>query len=134
MLRQKAIICDPKVPHNRPISLLPVLSKEVEKIVPTLQVQSGNSKYHSTETLSLIVTNHILTAMDEKKLTAMVLINLSKAFDSISHETLLFKLCNLGASVPEMVQKLHYQSLAVLLTWHLTKNLQLHIGHLRDPS
>jgi hypothetical protein len=36
--------------------------------------------------------------MDEKKITAMVLIDLSKAFDSISHDTLLYKLKCLGTS------------------------------------
>ena len=102
---------DHDVPNNnRPISLLPVLSKVTEKIALSqfdsyltqqgklTDHQSGNRKYHSTETLSLAVTDHIFKAMDERKLTAMVLIDLSKAFDSICHETLLLKLRGLGAS------------------------------------
>jgi hypothetical protein len=36
--------------------------------------------------------------MDEKKVTAMVLIDLNKAFDSICHEKLLQKLQSVGAS------------------------------------
>ena len=55
-----------------------------------------NRKYHSTETLSLLVTGHIFKAMDKKEITAMVLIDLSKAFNSICHRTLLLKLQGLG--------------------------------------
>ena len=36
--------------------------------------------------------------MDKKKLTALVLLDLSKAFDSINHHRLLQKLANIGAS------------------------------------
>ena len=92
---------DTEVPgYNRPISLLPVLSKVIEKIASNqynsyltqmnrlTQHQSGNRKNHSTE----LVAGDIFQAMDEKNLTAMVLIDLSKAFDSICHNTLLLKL------------------------------------------
>ena len=95
---------------HHPISLLPVLSKVTDKIGLnkfndfliqqgnlTCQ-QSGNGKYHSTETLSLLVTGHIFKAMDNKEITAVVLIDLSKAFDSICHWTLLLKLQRLGVS------------------------------------
>ena len=58
-----------------------------------------NFKYHSTETLSLLVTGHIFKAMDNKEITAMVLIDLSKAFDSICHRTLLLTFQGLGASI-----------------------------------
>jgi hypothetical protein len=43
--------------------------------------QSGNKKYHSTETLSILVNDFFLKAMDNKKITALVLLDLSKAFD-----------------------------------------------------
>lgn len=36
--------------------------------------------------------------MDKKKISALVLLDLSKAFDSISHQRLLQKLCAVGAS------------------------------------
>ena len=45
---------------------------------------------------SLLVTGHIFKAMDKKEITATVLIDLSKAFDSICHRTLLLKLQGLG--------------------------------------
>ena len=102
---------DHEIPsNNRPISLLPVLSKVTEKIALNQFTdyltqqgnltchQSGNRKHHSTETLSLLVTGHIYKAMDKKEITAMVLIDLSKAFDSICHRTLLTKLKGLSAS------------------------------------
>ena len=59
--------------------------------------QSGNRKCHSTETLSLLVTGHIFKATDKKEITAMVLIDRSKAFDSICHRTLLLELQGMGA-------------------------------------
>ena len=52
----------------------------------------------SKSTLSLLIPDHIFRAIDQKQLTAMVLIDLSKAFDSICHSTLLLKLHSLGTS------------------------------------
>ena len=103
---------DHEIPSNNcPSSLLSVLSKVIEKIALNQFTeyltqqgtchqshQSGNRKFHSTQTLSLLVTGHIYKAMDKKKITAMVLIDLSKAFYSICHKTLLTKLKGLGAS------------------------------------
>ena len=99
-----------EVENNRPISLLPVLSKVCERsalnqLMPYLVLngrlstkQSGNKKDHSTETSLIKVTDEILTAIDSKKLTAVVLLDFSKAFDSINHQTLLNKLRNIGIS------------------------------------
>ena len=94
-----------------PISLLPILSKVAEKLALEqfnlfLQKnmfvsnrQSGSKKSHSTETLSLLVTNHLFNAIDEgKAVTAVVFNNVSEAFDSICHETLLSKLKSLAYS------------------------------------
>ena len=83
--------------NNRPISLLPVLSKVNERLAhrqfvtfldnnnKLSQFQSGNRKYHSTETALLSVTDDLLKAMDEKKISILVLMDMSKAFDSINH-------------------------------------------------
>ena len=60
--------------------------------------QSGNKKLHSCETLSVMITDKALEAMDAKKVTLVVLLDLSKAFDSIDRVTLLAKLQALGAS------------------------------------
>ena len=101
--------------NNRPISLLAIASKVCEKIVLEQfssylisknllsPHQSGNKKLHSTETLNIFSTDTMLEAMDKKELTALVLLDLSKAFDSINHHRLLHKLANVGAS-PATVQ------------------------------
>ena len=102
---------NPYVPNNyRPISLLPIVSKITERLVHgqlmeylirtnKLAVhQSGNRKLHSTETALLYVTDQLLQAMDRKKVSIMVLLDMSKAFDSIQHDILLSKLQNLDFS------------------------------------
>ena len=60
--------------------------------------QSGKKKHHSTETLNILVTDALLDAMDNKMVSALLLLDLSKAFDSISHPILLQKLDRIGAS------------------------------------
>ena len=65
--------------------------------------QSGNKRYHSSETLNVLVDDIILEAMDKKSVTALILLDLSKAFDSVHHPTLLNKLRHIGAS-PEVVK------------------------------
>ena len=96
--------------NNRPLSLLAVASKICDKVVfnqfsaylfsngRLSSHQSGNKKLHSTETLSLFMADHLLEAMDKKNLTALTLLDLSKAFDSLNHNKLLAKLSSVGAS------------------------------------
>lgn len=47
--------------------------------------QSENKKQHSTETLNIFKTDLTYKAMDRKQVTALVLLDLSKAFDNIQH-------------------------------------------------
>ena len=98
--------------NNRPISLLPVLSKVCEKVVHNqftsylqsndrlTKTQSGNKKWHSAETSVIETTDTILKAIDQKMLTSAVFLDMSKAFDSVNHETLILKLQDVGASDP----------------------------------
>ena len=53
---------------------------------------------HSTETMNVMMTDQMLQAMDDKKLTIVVLLDFSKAFDSIDHNKLLSKPKSLGTS------------------------------------
>ena len=102
---------NPETPNcNRPISLLPAASKVCERIALNQLIsylesrnkltshQSGNKKLHSTETLNILMSDTILESMDQRKITALVLLDLSKAFDSIDHHLLLAKLRALGIS------------------------------------
>ena len=85
----------------RPISNLKFLSKIIEKAVATQlmghlinnnleePLQSAYKRYHSTETALLKVQNDILMAIDNKKCVALLLLDMSAAFDTVDHEILL---------------------------------------------
>ena len=60
-----------------------------ERLTPK---QSGNKQYHTNETTLIQTTDQILRAMGDKHLTEIVLVDMSKAFDSLQHGTLLAKL------------------------------------------
>ena len=90
--------------NSRPISLLPITSKVCERaahsqLVRFLQdhsiihpFQSGNRKSHSTESALIYFTDEILKNMDGKHISVVVLLDMTKAFDSIRHDILLAKL------------------------------------------
>ena len=62
------------------------------------QFQSGDRKHHSTETALLSTTDDLLKAMDEKKISRLVLMDMSKAFDRVNQDMLLSKCRSLGVS------------------------------------
>lgn len=94
----------------RPVSILPFLSKVLEKVVHNqmrnyLQIhdildpyQSGFRNNHSTTTALIKITDDIRFAMDRRELTSLVLFDYSKAFDCVHHELLLTKLRYIGFS------------------------------------
>lgn len=99
-----------KICEFRPISLLPILSKVLEKVMQeqltnyfnTHDVfslcQSGFRSFHSTTTALLKVSDDILTAEDKGENTVLILLDYSKAFDTLDHNILLLKLRYFGLS------------------------------------
>ncbi|PFX15037.1 RNA-directed DNA polymerase from mobile element jockey [Stylophora pistillata] len=92
------------VNHYRPIAVLPVLSKILERHVSKsltnylnennliFKYQSALGENHSTETALIKLTDKLLFNMDNDKVTGMISIDFKKAFDLVNHETLLQKL------------------------------------------
>lgn len=99
-----------KITNYRPISILPTLSKVYERaatdqLVEHLEKNNLLSKHqhayrkgHSTNTCLVEVTNYMYKLIDQKKHAAIISLDLSKAFDSISHQLLLNKLAKLNIS------------------------------------
>jgi hypothetical protein len=97
-----------KMNNYRPISLLPSLSKVLEKIVhhrlyQFLNMQDilysrqfGFRPKHSTIHAVTNFIAHVQNAIEQNNLTVSVLLDLSKAFDTIDHKILLAKLDNYG--------------------------------------
>ncbi|KAJ1217491.1 hypothetical protein NDU88_005085 [Pleurodeles waltl] len=100
---------DPKDLKNfRPISLLPFPAKVIEKIINTQLIrhlednnildpsQSGFRWNHSTETALLAATDDIRSQLDNGKTSALILLDLSAAFDTVHHYTLKIHLHEAG--------------------------------------
>ena len=91
-------------PNSRPISILPLLSKIMEKIVfkQVMDYFSNNNllssfqhayrEGHSTSTALLQMSDDWLACLDNKKLVGAVMLDFSAAFDVIDHTLLVNKL------------------------------------------
>ncbi len=87
--------------NYRPVSNLPFISKLIERaaaeqLIEHLKLndlydklQSAYRKYHSTETALLKAKDDIMMIMDNQKVAILLLLDLSAAFDTIDHDTLL---------------------------------------------
>ncbi|KAF2360900.1 Reverse transcriptase domain [Trinorchestia longiramus] len=94
--------------NYRPISLLLVLSKILEKVISnqlSTHLDKSNllhpnqyayRKQTSTQDALLNITEKIYSDIDTKNVTPLLLLDLSKAFDSVEHKRLLQKISNLG--------------------------------------
>ena len=94
--------------NYRPISVLPVLSKIMERAVQIQlvdflnensvlsQFQSGFRKKHSMETAIVYLSDRIIEHMDRQFLCGAAFIDLKKVFDLVDHKCLLHKLEHYG--------------------------------------
>ena len=99
-----------KASNFRPITKVPGICKLVEKIVHKQVTnylsdqnlfsddQHGFRRQHSTATALINMTDEILRGMDRSHVTLLTLLDLSRCFDVIDHDTLLEKLQLMGIS------------------------------------
>ena len=120
---------DPSNPSNfRPISILPVIAKIVERAVQRqlyyylssnhllAPTQHGFRPRHSTETALTCISDHLLSATDSGKISLLCLIDLSKCFDVIQHSKLLEKLQTLSIDTSWFQNYLHGHTQSVSFT------------------
>ena len=100
--------CTEDISNYRPISILSVISKIFERsatnqLVKYLEdhgllnpTQHAYRKGHSTQTCLMEIVEYIQKQRDNRKTIGLASLDLSKAFDSISHSHLLVKLGKLG--------------------------------------
>ena len=103
-----------EIDNYRPISVLPTLSKILEKIVYKqlmahlerhnllFEYQFGFRPNRSTELAITYFTDFIRKDVDSGKATGAVFIDLTKAFDTISYSIMLSKLSRYGVSDMEL--------------------------------
>lgn len=106
----------------RPISLLPVVSRLLEKCVQTQITEYFENRHilpnsqfayragHSTEDLLTLATNRWLHSKYERRVTGVAFVDMSKAFDRVRHSTLVHDLFNAGISGPALQWLISYLS------------------------
>ena len=94
--------------NSHPISILPVLSKLMERVVfdqvssyfsinkLNSEFQHAYKKDHSTITALMQMTDQWMSDIDRKRIVGAVLLDFSAAFDLIDHNMLLMKLAAYG--------------------------------------
>jgi hypothetical protein len=94
--------------NYRPVSNLSFLSKVIERVVLTRLLQhietncladpqqSAYRKHHSCESTLLCIQDHILRSFDIGEVTALVLLDMSAAFDTVDHTILITRLREMG--------------------------------------
>lgn len=134
----------PILSNFRPVSNLQFLSKVAEKVIvnhltahmnahcPLPTVQSAYRNNYSTETLLVKIQTDILKAMDQQRLTLMVLLDLSAAFDTVNHNILLDILQKdfgvVGCAINWFRSYLELRSQLILINTEISDNFELESG------
>lgn len=108
--------------NYRPVSILSSISKVIEKIMHNqiynylkesnllYTSQYGFRSFHSTELATLELVNRITHELDKGLSPISIFLDLSKAFDTIDHSILLYKLRYYGFSASSLNLVKHYLS------------------------
>ena len=113
--------------NDIPISLLPAVSKIFERIMETqlgsfvneklFECMSGYRKGYNTQYALMLLLENRKQSLDNHGYAGAVIMDLSRAFDTINHELLIAKLHAYGVTKPAL--KLLYSYLRN--RWHRTK-------------
>ena len=94
--------------NYRPISILPAISKVIEKVIYNQlysffsqhkllnESQYGFRAEHSTEYAALELVDRLNSVLDNNEIPFSIFLDLSKAFDTIDHSILINKLSHYG--------------------------------------
>jgi hypothetical protein len=127
----------------RPVSNLPFLSKTIERVVAKQLTdhlekhhifdpqQSAYRQFHSCESSLLAISDSILSSMDKKEVTLLILLDLTAAFDCVDHQILSQPLtaCGIRDSAHQWLMSfLSNRHQKVSVNGKLSSSLPLKIG------
>lgn len=132
-----------RVINYRPISILPSLSKILERIMNSRlkkyiesihllsDCQYGFRNGRSTDDAVHELTNHIVNALDNRKKCLAIFLDLAKAFDTVSIPNLVSKLEAIGLRGNQLKlfeSYLHNRTQCVKIGDHISSELQIEYG------